>query len=563
MPTTIPRLTAPSIERDITGSFDTQTAETAETQGGIAARQMDKLGAAGQAAGAAAQDIATKMRDQEDLQKVLDAEIALKQYTLADQNSAREVRGGSARGLTSARGEAWKEKRGEVEGTLTPRQRALFSSRAEQIGLQHTDAMARHEYEQNRAALVDTVQSNLNTSIELAAANLDDNGKLLQARDDIFTQLDVAAKMDGWSPEKLKAEQGNWLTRQHVTVVEGLAEKNPDRAAAYYKSMKSDINGTARVRLEKILDVADTRAKVQEAVGAVMALEMNETDGLAFIRENYSGKLEDEIIQDFKIQHNEKQEVVKRVPIEANNTAWKTYNVTNSLKSIPPQVWADMNGEDQRQMLDYDKARKTGKPKQTDWAVYDKLLGMANSTDDKERNRFYDPRSTYLPAFAPFLEDGRMTELIQLQKTLGEGKGTKDILTLSQQLDTTFEQLGWGGKENDKKRGEMRAYVNEALIRTRDTLGRDLGEKDRQAIIDDAMRQGRTKGWFGRQKETREFELKSADEANEYTPPQEKLDRLAALMSKKGTIYSGSDPEVLAKYREILINDMRRRGKIK
>ena len=532
---TVPRLTNTSVEGTVGDSYVMPGAPSSAF-----AHASDVAGAIGKL-GETINDIGLKMRDQQDAQAVFDASMKTKSFTLDQQRQARELTGENARGISEKYGEAWKKNREEIASKLTPRQRRLFDNEADNIGLQHTDMLARHEWTQNRHALETSAVADMEMSRKIASNNPEDMGAITGARANIESKTAFLAAQNGWSKEQTDLKRSEEVSKLHVDVVESLINSRPLMAKDYFKNVKTEIDVDARARIEKALDISSARQQAQDWADKTFSKDMPEDQALEATRKRFKDEQEREAaLKAVKERYVEDDAIKKHEQEKGNDAGWKTAVATGKLP--PPTIFSAMSGHQQAVLKNWLEATKNGMKVKTDLRVYNDLMELA-ARDPESFATHVDVND-----FRDKLDDGDFKDISRLHASAikGEMKPLHDAATLDQQMAADIPPDMQGNDEVSKtKRGAFRKYVRQQVDAIQTQTGKLLGIPERQEIIDQALKQGSRERQLWTDKTMRAFELKP-EEIDLFTPPPEML----ADFAKRFNV--PNDKTLLQKYRQAL-----------
>jgi len=468
-------------------------------------------------------EIAQKIQAEEDQTAVTNAETALKEYTLERQREAKNQLGENARGLSARESAAWKKKNDEIAAALTPRQRQAYSTRAANVGLQHTDTLALHEQGERKRAADDADTASLSSARSMAAANAQDprtrGAAVSQAHVTIINRVASLAARGGWSEERREARLLEETTKLHTDVINNIVDSDPVGAEIYYRAKRLEIDGGQYDKLEKALEIGGARREAQRFAEAYQAgisqappgdLPQIEADALELARKKYTGKRQDEAVSEIHRRIAERRGQIKAVKDTAGDTAWRLSTQAGSYSAVPAGVITEMDGKEQAVLKDYWEQKAQGKAIKTNWDVYYDLRGLADNPTTQRQFA-----SMRLNPFFNQLADAEKRSLIELQDRL-----TKDPVrfqsdvSLSQRLASIAASRGITDTE---KRGQFDTYVYDRILVEERNLGRKLSTEERDKIIDSAVIEG-SRRFFGLFRGIMAFETQERAAATAGTP---------------------------------------------
>ena len=290
-------------------------------------------------------------------------------------------------------------------------------------------------------------------------------------------------------------------------MIQAIVDKNPGQARAYFEANKAEIAGSEHDGIGKFLKTGALKEVSQTFADGVMASGMSEAEALTEARKKYSGEEEDAVVGEIKTRFAETQGARERAQRDASDTAWGIYARTGRVNAIPAAVLASLDGRDLAALKDHARIRAEGRAVKTDFGTYYDLRQMA--VEDPEGFRKVDLRR-----YTGKLSSGDLQEFAKLQT--GKPKEVKDAATLTQQLSSTYDALGWGASKREQK-GAFDRAVTDAINAEQTQRGKELTYTERQAIIDRMAIEGDVNGmWPGGGR--RYYEVQGRPEAEKFTP---------------------------------------------
>lgn len=435
-----------------------------------------QLGDLAQAAGQAGDDLnraATRLQDRDDADNLFRAEAAVVgEYQQDFEAKARERRGHKAIGL-SKEAAAWWDKAASkyTEGLTTERQKRLFNNKLTTLRGSSVDAMSTYESGQRRASLEDSTKAGIVADINLAASN---PAAVDASRTSIRQRVRILADLNGDEEETRKGRESEALTQLHAQVLQGLLDKNPTEAKAYFEANKAEIEGSKHAEIEGKLKSGTLRTLAQTAADELAGMG-SEAEAIAKARKTYSGDEEQAVVEEIKTRFNERDQARQSHERNTADRAWKVYADAGYQKSaIPNSLWSELDGRTKIAIdADYGE-RLSGTNVKTDWNTYDKLRTMA-------RERPAEFLREDLRQYASRLGKSERETLTDIKDKLTKGD---DVATLEQQLAAVHRQMEWGEGDADK-RGQFDTLIHRALNEEQKAAGgKTLNFEERQKVID-------------------------------------------------------------------------------
>lgn len=539
----VPRYDSPQVEqRALPGTRQSSVASPSLFN--AAADQQVAMGKGLMQAGEQVNAIAVKMQERENADLLFRTETALKDEYLKHEAGVRERKGQNAWGVTTETEQWFAEQEKKHSDALgNDVQRNLFKQQVTRLRQSAMGSISQYESGERRRSIEESAQASIVGSINMAAARAaeglvssganpggatitqDENGNpvatapgvtvgdnpIAGIKSDILKRVQVIAQLNGWAPERRALEEEKHLTNLHKQVIQAIVDKNPAQAREYFEANKAEIAGSEHDGIGKFLKTGALKTVAQEAADAVTALGMSEAEAVDHIRKNYSGDEEAAAVAEVKTRFAEVQGARERMQRDASDTAWGIYARTGRVNSIPASVLASLDGRDLAALKDHARIRAEraagGGTVKTDFGTYYDLRQMAVS--DPEGFAKVDLRR-----YTGKLSGSDLEEFAKLQT--GKPQEVKDAATLSQQLSTTYNTLGWGSSKREQK-GAFDRAVTDAINAEQKLRGKSLNYDERQAIIDRMAIEGDVNGmWPGGGR--RYYEVQGKPEAAKFAP---------------------------------------------
>lgn len=413
--------------------------------------------------------VAAKIQEKENADSIFRAETALKDDYLKFEQSVRERKGQNAWGVTTE-AEKWFEDqvKKHSENLTNDVQKRYFTQSATKLRQSAMGSIATHESNERSRSLEESASATIVTSINQAASFAAD-GKvdaIPSVKSDVQKRVQVLAQLNGWSPERKQAEEEKHLTNLHQQVIQSLSVNDPKGAKAYYEANKAEINGSARDGIERVVKEGALRETAQTAADDIMAKNLPLDKALSEVRGKYSGDEEDEIARRIKERYSE-AESAKALAVKQNaDTAWKAITSGGGRKSIRPEVWNALPGEEQRQILDYLDAkyrRSQAEAKRDAAANVDDIGNLAKVEDMIEAGDITD--RAQLARFEPFFSKRTLNTLSTKIDKRGVIKPT-EVKALFEERKGAKVNVA---KMNDSERAEWMAFQDYIMTNVKET----------------------------------------------------------------------------------------------
>jgi hypothetical protein len=495
--------------------------------GGAAASQTLQAGDALMRAGTVVSDIAIDLQERENATMIFAAESAVKNDYVAFDAEQRKRKGLNAKGVTGET-DKWFADQGKQhsEALGNDRQREIFGQQLARMRTQAMQSASSYEAQEGERALADSTQASIVGSINIAAAAANEGrisadpttevpGPVPQVKRDISTHIAVLAKLNGWSPEKVKVETDRYTTIMHKQVIGALVDSDPTNAKHYYAANRDEIDGTERAQIEEVLRKGSVRQQAQEATDAIFEKGLSEREAFAYVRENYEGEAEDEINQRVRMRFAEADQIRERGQRRAADEAWSLYASRRNLDDVPTTLLDRMDGRDIETLRDHAQRTATGKQVVTDPTTYYGLRSMIQQNPAGFA-------ALDLRRYVGQLSPADFEEFVKLQT--GTPAERTDASTLQQQLAVTHNLLELKGEDAAKK-GMLDKAVIDTVNAEQVRLGKKLNYDERQKIIDRMLIEGDVSRGFFNDSEGRYFEAAAAGTGATFVPNIPDADR--------------------------------------
>lgn len=212
-----------------------------------------------------------------------------------------------------------------------------------------------------------------------------------------------------------------------------------------------------------LLDRIDTRGVSQAHADEIWASDQSDKDMLKEARKIEDAKTRDETVTRLKSRINERDALQKDAERAAFNASMDAVIDSNSIDSIPPEIWESMNGQQRVRVRDYVEARAQKAAKgvsEDDWQVLDEIdhqIATGEITNTEQ-----------LQQYEPFLRDATLRSLRKKVQKRDTVPGTQIQRAFELRVGKT--RAKWG----EDQRQEFLAFQSYVLDRVRDTRPEDL-----------------------------------------------------------------------------------------
>ena len=249
-----------------------------------AAEPLAEAGKGMLSAGAGLGAVVQQIQDRDNLDAVFKAEAALKEGYLGFHDNVRKTRqGDAAKGVTTTGDEWFKKTTEEVgKGLENDAQRRAFTQKAAQLRISGLGQLADWENAQGEAAAKINADKNKAASRRLALEDPINIDKHIADIDQINRAELLRQGLT--NPNVLKAANLADTTALHYDMVQRMVEEAPMAAKDWYDKAKANgqIDPEHYGKFDKMIKVAVTEGKADEAVKAVLQAQGPKKDGDPF-----------------------------------------------------------------------------------------------------------------------------------------------------------------------------------------------------------------------------------------------------------------------------------------
>lgn len=426
---------------------------------GASAQSLQRFGRNLQQAGSQFGQIAYRIQERDNADRVMRAEAALKTGETDLHNTVKNRRGHNAIGATHDAAKWWQEAEKKYSEPLTndAQQRAF-----RELVLKHKTSslsyVSEYEAKQRRQSLLDSSRASIASSIDAAAAAYDSPEAVNLNRKRVVSTVSAVAKLEGWDPETAKQQQATNLTMLHKRVIEAQLEDDPLKAEEYYQAHKEDIKGSDRAVIKEKIRQASTLGKAQKEADRIMAKVPKTTDQLAEarkIKDPETRKTAEILIKQYQAQTKAVREADQTAALD---DTWRIIANGGDRNAIPQHVWTRLSGEGQKKVNDYleKQADKELKGREVDdfavLDVVDKKIEQGDITDPSQ-----------LRQYEPYLRDATLRTL---RKNIA-GRGEINVTAMRQAFEDRLGERR--SKWNDSHREQWIAFQDYITANVRET----------------------------------------------------------------------------------------------
>lgn len=499
-----------------------QEKETLRPIAGTPARATESaltdVGAGLQNAGASIGNIAVRQQNQVNVDRVMQAEAALKDSAIEWETAARERQGTHAWGVTKDAQAFWEKQTNDIAAKLeNDEQKQVFKNSATALRQRSIEAFGRYESDQRQASVEESTKASIAGSIDLAARNPQDKNALAASKTDVLKRVQMLGQTNGWTPERLELETRQTLTALHGEVLQNLVDADPIAAREYLEANKADIAGTELDKFNNLVSTGEGRAKAQTATDRIMSQGLNQKDALAEARKLEDPETRDDVTARLKTRYNEIQAAQGERQKQVADAAWNVFSRTGKVEAIPSAILNELDGRTLQAL----KNAEQGGPSESDWGKYYELRQQA--MEDPAAFAARDLRQDF-----GSLKESERRQLITLQEKLRDPSNLPEAGSTEKQVEIAVNLFKLK-KPQDKGRLQSAVY-SEIDAFTRQT-GREPSYDERQGIIDRLLIEGEVPGIIF-DSDRRLFEVLGTEDEAAFRadiPDNERREIIAAL----------------------------------
>lgn len=322
-------------------------------------------------------------------------------------------------------------------------QRQMFAQRAHIARQQYRNDLLSHVTQQQQAYARQVYKSGLTVEREQGASRWQDPAGVALSITRSGALIDQQAQREGWAPDAIKAAKAAQTSAIHTEVIaQAVAAENTAYAKQWYADHKQAIDPADRPQIEHLLHTSSVRADSQQQADRIVATGKPAADMLASARKIKDPDVRDATVKRIQARVDEQQALTRQDQQQAASDAWKAVVESGSRDAIPDATWARLDGQDQRQIVDYLSAKATKAAKGRSSDDY-KVLDAAQR--GIEQGDITDPAQ--LEPFVPFLKDGTVHTLRKLIDKRGHVSPTVIRRAFEDRLGKTRAHWGDGDRE--------------------------------------------------------------------------------------------------------------------
>lgn len=320
----------------------------------------------------------------------------------------------------------------------------------------------------------EVASSLIKNEMDVAISAYNDPTRINQALNTQAEALNRIAKNNGWSKEEYDNKLNEIRSKTHSGIIERYLVNDQDMVAEeYFKSVKDTISGDELTNIEKKLEVGTLRGKSQRFVDQAINEGLSESKALERARQEQDPKLRDtyydRIKMEYGLRDSAKREQLEKLHINALNMidSGKIQDLTKA------PGWTGMTDGQRSSLINYAKAKVSGKNIQTDYDTYYNLKTMAATPETQDKFLRLN-----LMEYRDKLDNGDFEKMINLQTEARKGtaKGKKELdgfRTDAIVVKQAYEAAGLK-VTNKEKLNAFNSRVEQAQIAAQERLGRKL-----------------------------------------------------------------------------------------
>lgn len=401
--------------------------------------------------------ITIDMQIRENSDRVLQAEVALKDAERAFLSEMNNRKGADAFGVTEDAEKWWQENAQKIGGTLkNEMQRQMFDEIAQSRRQLSLNSVSGYEAGERRNSFNNSAKALIETSIAAASEAAFNPSAIEFEKARILETIGDLADSNGWTPEIVKAESEAAMTAMHGAVVTSLMAKTPLAAQEYFKNNRDEISGKARAAMEVQIEAAVVDEKGFNKANAIFDDESSFDEAVKEVR-----KIKDKDLQKATRDHLRlmyADEVAARQENErtASDDAWKIMASGRNISNIPPTIWANLAGTEQIRLQQFEQARAAAQIKPVTVDNVDVLSELQRGIEDRTITSLDEMRQ-----YQPFLKPG--TFETQRQAMLKAGEVPQDDILRAYESRIEKKRDSGTDRWGDDEREEfllIQEYVN-------------------------------------------------------------------------------------------------------
>jgi hypothetical protein len=520
-----------------------QSVASAELMGMQDARQQAGLGKGLELAARAGMEIQEKQDTAIVLNKKSEFLTRLTDYEL----QAKQRKGLNAAPLPTESDDFYDKQVEEITKDLSDRQKAAFQAVALQQRPSFRNSIYAHSANEINKAQEDGFRNSIDTMATRAAANPD---IAAQMREETIRTVDAWNQIKGADAATKERARTIELTNLHANVIASMGEKDIDAATGYFFTHKKEMDGKTALKIEADLTKVGMEKKVQTEADNIVAMKLSDVDALRYIEANYSGAVEKELKQEYKMRSADNYAAKQRSQVEAGDQAWDVYNKTGSISKIPMAIRDAMDPKQlsalkAKAMADAEAklGKGDGYAKNSDIKLYTELRQQAMD----------DPKgfaSINLLQHATKLNKANYEGLLDIQSSIKKGDTGKlaEVRSLDTQISASVSSLNFDAE----KKSVFKDRVSAEIDNIQQSTGKKLDADGRQKVIDKYLIEGEVESgsFFKPDKNKRYYEVAGTPDAGMFSVseiPKAERQKIEASLTRNGK--KVTDAEVARLYK--------------
>lgn len=287
----------------------------------------------------------------------------------------------------------------------------------------------------------------------------------------------------GWSTEQTQAEQQRLLGTLHLAYITRRADTDAAGAQAYYEANKTEIPGSAQVKVEQVLrGEADNQFAMQFAAERASKPLSEQLQDASTIKDQ---QRREKTLLAIHNNHGMVQAAQQQREKAASDQAWQ---LVGKNQRVPETILMQMNGRERVQLQDHltDRARLAAERAvaKTDWPTYIAAREALVSDDPKVR------ASVNLTALSTKVAPAQMEQLLDIKTRTGTGPGPKQdsMMTDHERVTGALVIAGVDPKRHPEDAGMLMSEIDRRVrAESASTGGKEVLATRKQEIIDGVL----------------------------------------------------------------------------
>lgn len=226
-----------------------------------------------------AQMLMDKEREKADTARLMDADNQLtkwqQQAMYAENGGVYTRKGQNALDVTNQTLDQFEKAQEDIAKSLTSdQQRARYAQIVNSRRNSLSNDLNRYEYGERQNYYGQVEKAQLETSMQGAALDYQDPGKVQQYRQKVDTVLSSRAERLGLSPEAAEAERLSTNSGMSTAVIQRMLIDSPQKAKSYYESYKDTMTAEDQIRTSNGIDQGFRRLEAEARQRQVEARQM-------------------------------------------------------------------------------------------------------------------------------------------------------------------------------------------------------------------------------------------------------------------------------------------------